>query len=218
MIASDPHLAIVLAGLAAGETVCDAPPGGETAPLLGVMDALGARIRTDRDGTVAITGAGNGCLLQPEAPVSLDMPDQALMVAGIVAPYDMPVHVKCAGGFDVDVLDALLGAFAAMGIQAGADGRQAIVFAGQATANPAIHDAGNWSDPVIAAIVLAALGTPGITRIAHLPRDPAELVRLFARFGAKIDVAASDGDWSLAVTGQIDMLAPAVARAQEDGA
>jgi len=218
MIVSETHLAIMLAGLAAGETVCEVASGSEAATLLGVVEALGARIRGDHDGRVAITGVGNGCLLQPEGPLPLDKPDQALLVAGLVAPYDMPMRVECTGGFSADELDTLVAAFGAMGIQAEADGRHAIAFAGQATSNPAIHDAGKWSNPVIAAIVLAALGTPGITRIGGLSRDPVELVQLFVRFAAAVDVAATNGRWSLAITGQTDIRAPADARAHEDSA
>lgn len=218
MIATETHLAIVLAGLAAGETVCDVPPDGETSPLIGVMDALGARIRVRPDGTIAIAGAGNGCLLQPEAPLSLDMSASALLVAGLVAPYDMATRVACPGGFDTEARASLLGAFGAMGIQASAEGNDEMVFSGQATASPAIHDASGWSDPVVAAITLTALGTPGITRIAYLPRDPAALVETFSRFGAKIDVAASDDRWSFAVTGQTDLRAPADADMQENDA
>ncbi|MCR9122151.1 MAG: hypothetical protein NXH91_07740 [Phyllobacteriaceae bacterium] len=218
MIASETHLSILLAGLAAGETVCDAPPGGETSPLIGVMDALGARIRARPDGAIAITGAGNGCLLQPEAPLSLDLSVSALLVAGLVAPYDMVTRVACPGGFDTEARASLLAAFGAMGIQASAEGNDEIVLSGQATANPAILDARGWSDPVVAAVGLAALGTPGITRIAHLPRDPTVLVATFSRFGARADLAKIDEDWSLAVTGQTDLRAPADAGRQEDDA
>lgn len=219
MIASEPHLSILLAGLAAGETVCDTAPGGEMAPLLGAVGALGARIRPGRSGSAAITGAGNGCLLQPEASLSLTSSDEALLMAGLVAPYDMATRVDCSGGFDTEARASVLAAFGAMGIQAEAEGRDAIVFAGQATATPAIHDADGWCDPVVAAIMLAALGTPGVTRIVHLSRDPAALVAPFSRFGAGIDVAAAeDGRWSLAVTGQTDLRAPADAGRQENSA
>lgn len=219
MIAPDTHLAIILAGLAAGETICEhVPADDDCMAMLGAMNALGARIRAGRNGATMIAGAGNGCLLQPGAPLALNSPDDALLVAGLVAPYDLATRVQCAVGLNGDAVASLLAAFAAMGIQAEAEGDGAIVFAGQATANPAIHDAGNWSEAVIAAIMLTALGTPGITRIDRLSRDPAALVEPFTRFGAVIDIAATDRRWSLAVTGQTDIRAPTDTRTQEDRA
>lgn len=215
MNAPDIHLATILAGLAAGETVCQQGGG---AGLLGAIEALGARVRRHQDGATTITGVGNGCLLQPLTPVSLDASGEALLVAGLVAPYDMATRVVCTGGFDSDRVATLLDALTVMGIQAEAEGRDAIVFAGQAVANPAVHDAAGWGDDLVAAITFTALGTPGVTRIGHLPRDPAPLVETFSRFGARIDVTAADADggWSLAVTGQTDMRAPADAGTKED--
>lgn len=219
MIAPDTHLAIILAGLAAGETICEhVPADDDCMAMLGAIEALGARRLWRGDGTVAIAGVGNGCLLQPEAPLALNSPEDALLVAGLVAPYDLATRVQCAVGLNGDDVASLLAAFAAMGIQAEADGRDAIVFAGQATANPAIHDAGGWSDAAVAAVMLAALGTPGITRVGHLPRNPAGLAEIFVRFGAVIDIAATDRRWSLAVTGQTDIRAPTDTRTQEDRA
>lgn len=200
MTASDDHLDIVLAGLAAGRTLLPSSRSGDR-PLLDAMAALGARIeRTDTG--IAVTGAGNGCLLEPVATLDLEDADAALLVAGFVAPYDMAARIACRSALPDADRDAFLAATAAMGIQASAPDADTVVLAGQASAVPARHACAGWSGTVLRAIALAALNTPGITRLEGEGAAPTGLARRLGAFGAQCRIDDRDGRWSLAVTGQ----------------
>lgn len=204
MTASDDHLDIVLAGLAAGRTLLPSSRSGDH-PLLDAMAALGARIeRTDAG--IAVTGAGNGCLLEPVTTLALEDADAALLVAGLVAPYDMAARIACRSALPDGDRDAFLAATAAMGIQASAPDADTIVLSGQASAVPARHACAGWSETVLRAIALAALNTPGITRLEGEGEGegaaPTALARRLGAFGAQCGIDDREGGWSLAVTGQ----------------
>ncbi len=200
MTESDDHLDIVLAGLAAGRTLLPSARSGDR-PLLDAMAALGARIERTDSG-IAVTGAGNGCLLEPVTTLALENADAALLVAGLVAPYDMAARIACRSGLPDGDRDAFLAATAAMGIQASAPDADTIVLAGQASAVPARHACAGWSQTVLRTIALAALNTPGITRLEGEGAAPTALARRLGAFGAQCGIDHRDGGWSLAVTGQ----------------
>lgn len=200
MSALHDHLTIILAGLAAGQTEVAAP-----APALhgtiAAMQALGARVRPAHDATV-FDGVGNGCLLQPIGTLAFEDPVPSFLVAGLVAPYDMATRIACASAFPATDLSAFLSATAAMGIQGSAPDQATISLQGQPSPAPTAHDAADWSEAVTVAVALAALNTPGITRLEGAGDAPRDLIDLLTRFGVQCELSDTRGRWSFAVTGQ----------------
>lgn len=200
MTVPDAFLDIVLAGLAAGRSPLPLPaPGGRQ--LLDAMAVLGAHVDTARQALI-VTGAGNGCLLQPAGTLEFADANDALVIAGLVAPYDMTARIVCASALPGDDVSAFLSAATAMGIQADLADETTIVLAGQASAVPARHDCSGWSSTVMAAIALAALNTPGITRLEGEGPRPTALAGQLDAFGAQCQIDDRGGGWSLAITGQ----------------
>lgn len=171
---------------------------------MAAMRALGAVAEPDGE-TIVMTGTGNGCLLAADALLVLDDPLPAVLLAGLVAPYDMATQIACTAPVPDGDLAALLDGFSAMGIQAVAPDGSTISLQGQASATPARHDGSHWSEAVTGAIALSALNTPGITRLNGAGPPPQDIATMLGRFGVPCELSAAQGIWSMAIAGQGDV-------------
>ncbi|MBC8129264.1 MAG: 3-phosphoshikimate 1-carboxyvinyltransferase, partial [Rhizobiaceae bacterium] len=87
------HRAFLFGGIAAGQTRVTGLLEGEDVLATGrAMRAMGARIVKEGDGkegTWLVEGTGNGCLLEPEAPLDFgNAGTGARLTMGLVGPYD----------------------------------------------------------------------------------------------------------------------------------
>ena len=84
------HRSFMFGGLAAGETRITGLLEGEDVMRTGeAMRAMGARIEKNGDEWI-IQGVGNGCLLQPEAPLDFgNAGTGSRLTMGLVGTYDM---------------------------------------------------------------------------------------------------------------------------------
>ncbi|WP_306119895.1 MULTISPECIES: hypothetical protein [unclassified Roseitalea] len=212
MSALTDHLRIVLAGLAPGRSTL-APAGrSDVAPTITAMTMLGAQVAT-HGGGLTVHGTGNGCLLAATDALDLGAAlTPGLLIVGLVATYDMATTIRLAGASaDAAELAALAGGLRDHGAQidiGDQDGAVIVQTHGPPTANPALHEAANRSDTVVAALALGALNAPGRTTIAGLTRDPAGLVAPFTAAAAGVSAAsAPQGQHRLTIEGQA-LLAP----------
>lgn len=214
MTALNDHIQVILAGLAATPSgSAFIVPGRKAPQTADAMAALGAR-KTDTHDGVAIVGTGNGCLLQPMGPLVFNADAvPAMLLVGLLAGYDMETAIHCHGPAARDDQQTMVAALRAMGAQLDVDdgASWSVSIARQPGLHPVAHNSQGWSDPVIAAIVLTALNTPGVTTLHRIPNDPASLIGVFARFGVAVDMASDGTDgWTIALTGQCVVRAPGV--------
>src|SRR5690606_24460887 len=84
------HRSLMFGGLASGKTrITGLLEGEDVLRTAEAMRAMGARIER-QDGAWIITGTGNGCLLEPEAPLDFGNAGTGVrLTMGLVGTYDM---------------------------------------------------------------------------------------------------------------------------------
>ena len=216
MAAPDDHLAIILAGLAAGRSlIATGRDDRALAETAAAMAALGAACRPNGAGW-EIAGTGNGCLLEPVRPLTVEAEAApALLLTGLLAACDMPARITCrapVAAHEAGPLAAALGAMGAqLAMEPGPPFRVAI--GRQPSLHPWVHAAAGWSETTVAAVLLAALNTPGTTRLKAAGAAPRAAAECLSRFGVDCGLAAADGLWSLAVRGRSALKGPGTAAA-----
>ncbi|HMC92984.1 MAG TPA: 3-phosphoshikimate 1-carboxyvinyltransferase [Allosphingosinicella sp.] len=198
------HRALMLSAMARGTSRIDGLSEGEDVrATAAALRAMGVRI--DREGGGwTVDGVGTGCLLQPRA--ALDMGNSGTstrLLMGLVASH--PITATFTGDASLSrrpmarVVDPLrrLGTT----IDASPGGRLPLRVRGLCPAVPLTHRMSVASAQVKSAILLAALNTPGVTRVIEpVPtRDHSE--RMLKAFGADISV---DGE-EIALRGEAEM-------------
>lgn len=180
------HLAVVLGGIAAGETrLSNLNADAGISRTIDAMAAMGAIVRNDGDDLI-IKGTGNGALLQ--SAHALDFSDAsigAILTLGLAGTYDMETSFA---GILRETLEPVIAAIGQMGLQRRGD----FTFSGAKRSNPITYRLSDAAPEVTAAILLAALNAPGITTVIEdVPSDSAVL-DLFAAFGATIEAKTDD--------------------------
>lgn len=185
------RLALLVGGLASGETRLAGLPGDEDTAAAGrAMRAMGARI--EREGDLwRIAGTGNGCLLAPQAPLDFGNAGAACRLAmGLAGVYDFPSVFTGDAALSRSPMDDILDPLRQMGVQASAaaGGRLPVTLAGPGTANPISYRLPKASAGVKAALLLAGLNAPGVTTVVEPEATPDHAERMLAAFGAELSV------------------------------
>lgn len=216
MAALDDHLAIILAGLAAGRCIVTAGRDDRAlAETAAAMAALGAVCRPNGAGW-EIVGTGNGCLLEPVRPLTVEVEaTPALLLTGLLAACDMPARITCRAPVAAEEAGPLAAALGAMGAQLAMEPGPPfrVAIRRQPSLHPWVHVAAGWSETTVAAVLLAALNTPGTTRLKAADAAPRAAADRLSRFGVDCGLAAADGLWSLAVRGRRALKGPGAAAA-----
>jgi 3-phosphoshikimate 1-carboxyvinyltransferase len=185
------HRALMLAALAPGRSRIEGlSKGSDVAATAAALEAMGVGIEASGT-TVEVDGVGIGALLQPEG--ALDMGNSgtsARLLMGLVASH--PIRATFTGDSSLcrrpmrRVIEPLRRTGAEF-IAAPGD-RLPLTVRGVCPSVPALHRLEIASAQVKSALLLAALNTPGVTRVVEpVPtRDHSE--RLLRRFGAEIAV------------------------------
>ncbi len=202
------HLAPFLhvRGLASGETRITGLLEGEDVINTGrAMQAMGAKIRKDGDVWI-IDGVGNGCLLEPEAPLDFgNAGTGARLTMGLVGTYDMKTSFIGDASLSKRPMGRVLNPLREMGVQVeAADGdRMPLTLIGPRTANPITYRVPMASAQVKSAVLLAGLNTPGVTTVVEpvMTRDHTE--KMLQGFGADLTVETDkDGVRHIRIAGQ----------------
>lgn len=185
------HRAFMFGGLANGKTRITGLLEGEDVLATGrAMQAMGARV-VKEDGVWTIDGVGNGCLLEPEAPLDFGNAGTGVrLTMGLVGPY----HFKAAFTGDASLsarpMGRVLDPLRLMGVQVeAADGdRLPVTLMGPPIAAPISYRVPMPSAQVKSAVLLAGLNAPGITTVIEpvMTRDHTE--KMLAGFGAQLQI------------------------------
>ncbi len=185
------HRSFMFGGLASGETRITGLLEGEDVINTGrAMQAMGAKIAKDGDVWV-IQGTGNGCLLQPEAPLDFgNAGTGARLTMGLVGAYAMRTTFIGDASLSKRPMGRVLNPLREMGVQVDASegDRLPLTLRGPKVAAPIIYRVPMASAQVKSAVLLAGLNTPGITTVIEpvMTRDHTE--KMLQGFGANLSV------------------------------
>jgi 3-phosphoshikimate 1-carboxyvinyltransferase len=186
------HRSFMFGGLASGETRITGLLEGEDVMRTGeAMKAMGAKI-DKRGGEWIISGVGNGCLLEPAAPLDFgNAGTGSRLTMGLVGTYDMKTIFVGDASLSKRPMGRVLDPLRQMGVQvleAAPGDRMPITLRGPRHAAPISYRVPMASAQVKSAVLLAGLNTPGITTVIEpvMTRDHTE--KMLKGFGAKLEV------------------------------
>jgi len=191
------HRSFMFGALASGETRITGLLEGEDVMRTGeAMKAMGARIEK-RGAEWIISGVGNGCLLQPEAPLDFgNAGTGSRLTMGLVGTYDMETTFIGDASLSKRPMGRVLDPLRLMGVQvlnAASGDRMPLTLRGPRMAAPISYRVPMASAQVKSAVLLAGLNTPGITTVIEpvMTRDHTE--KMLQGFGAKLEVTTDGG-------------------------
>ena len=201
------HRSFMFGGLAAGRTRISGLLEGEDVLRTGdAMRAMGARIEKRGDEWI-IDGVGNGCLLQPIAPLDFgNAGTGSRLTMGLVGTYDMETTFTGDASLTKRPMGRVLDPLREMGTQviSSAPGdRMPLTLRGPKRAAPISYRVPMASAQVKSAVLLAALNTPGVTTVVEpvMTRDHTE--KMLAGFGAEIEIQTdADGVRHIRIEGE----------------
>ncbi|MFC6490746.1 3-phosphoshikimate 1-carboxyvinyltransferase [Nitratireductor sp. GCM10026969] len=210
------HRALMFGGLAAGETRVTGLLEGEDVLRTGeAMKAMGAAIARDGPAWV-IQGTGNGCLLEPQAPLDFgNAGTGSRLTMGLVGTYDMTTRFIGDASLSKRPMARVLDPLRQMGTQvleAREGDRLPITLRGPKHAAPITYRVPMPSAQVKSAVLLAGLNTPGVTTVVEpvMTRDHTE--KMLAGFGAAIEVETdSQGARHIRLEGQATLTGQEIA-------
>ena len=202
------HRAIMLGSLAIGETrISNLLEGEDVLASAAAMRALGAKIERDGDDWI-VHGAGVGSLLQPQT--ALDMGNSgtsARLLMGVLASHHIKATLTGDASLSRRPMARVIEPLSAMGAQFACSGgnKLPLIISGAAAPVPLEYRLPIPSAQVKSAILLAALNTPGTTRIIEpVPtRDHSE--RMLRAFGANLFVEENEGERVVSLHGPADL-------------
>ena len=204
------HRALMLGGLALGETVITGLLEGEDVlRTAAAMRALGAEVIRDGEGHWRVYGAGIRGLKEPEEVLDLgNSGTGARLLMGAIAPQRMTAFFTGDASLRRRPMGRVLEPLQEMGARAvtRAGGRLPLALTGGALL-PITYRLAVASAQVKSAILLAGLGTPGRTTIlcGEETRDHTE--RMLCHLGAKVTTTRDDdGRFAVAVEGMPELV------------
>ncbi len=200
------HRSFMFGGLASGITRITGLLEGEDVINTGkAMSAMGAKIEKNGKEWI-IHGTGNGCLLQPEAPLDFgNAGTGSRLTMGLVGVYDMDTTFIGDASLQCRPMRRVLDPLRQMGVQvSAADGdRMPLTLRGPKTSVPISYRVPMASAQVKSAVLLAGLNTPGITTVIEpvMTRDHTE--KMLKGFGVNLEVTTDkDGVRHIQIEGQ----------------
>ncbi|MFU0504324.1 3-phosphoshikimate 1-carboxyvinyltransferase [Pseudaminobacter sp. NGMCC 1.201702] len=201
------HRSFMFGGLASGETRITGLLEGEDVLRTGeAMKAMGAHLEK-RGPEWVIQGTGNGCLLEPAAPLDFgNAGTGSRLTMGLVGTYDMETTFIGDASLSGRPMGRVLDPLREMGVQvlkAAPGDRMPITLRGPKHAAPITYRVPMASAQVKSAVLLAGLNTPGITTVVEpvMTRDHTE--KMLQGFGANLEVETDkDGVRHIRIEGQ----------------
>ncbi len=203
------HRALMFAGLAVGtSTITGLLEGEDVLATAAAMRAFGAQILRRDDGTWTVDGVGVGSLLEPSQ--ALDMGNSGTstrLLMGLAASHAITTTFVGDASLSRRPMGRVIEPLSLMGagFEASAGGTLPLLLRGAAPAVPITYRLPVASAQVKSAVLLAGLGTPGITRVIEpVPtRDHTE--RMLAGFGAQLEVGEENGETVISIHGEADL-------------
>jgi 3-phosphoshikimate 1-carboxyvinyltransferase len=204
------HRALMLSALAVGQSrITGLLEGEDVLATAAAMRAMGAIIERGQDGVWTVNGVGVGSLLQPSG--ALDMGNSGTstrLLMGLVASHPITATFTGDASLSKRPMARVTEPLGLMGADftSSPGERLPLMVRGIYPAVPITYTLPVASAQVKSAILLAALNTPGITRVVEpvATRDHSE--RMLAGFGADVSVeTAADGVRTISIVGEAEL-------------
>lgn len=203
------HRALMLSALAVGESRIEGLLEGEDVlATAAAMRAMGATINRGDDGIWRVSGVGIGGLLQPQSALEMgNSGTSTRLLMGLVASHPITATFTGDASLSSRPMKRVIDPLASMGADftATSGDRLPLMVRGICPAVPITYELPVASAQVKSAILLAALNTPGTTKVIEpvATRDHSE--RMLAGFGADIRVEQSDRGKIISLTGEAEL-------------
>lgn len=203
------HRALMLAALAVGESrIQGLLEGEDVLATAAAMRSMGAAIERSDNGAWTIHGVGVGGLLQPSQALDMDNSGTSTrLLMGLVASHPITAAFTGDASLSLRPMARVIEPLSRMGadITASPGGKLPLMVRGLCPAVPIAYTLPVASAQVKSAILLAALNTPGVTRVVEpVPtRDHSE--RMLAGFGADLSVEDSPEGRVISLTGEAEL-------------
>jgi 3-phosphoshikimate 1-carboxyvinyltransferase len=209
------HRALMLGALAIGETTISGLLEAEDViNTARAMAALGALVERWRDGSWHVHGVGTGGFRSPDNPIDFGNSGTGVrLAAGLIATSPLLVRLTGDASLRKRPMGRIIAPLERMGARfdSADGGRLPLTLTGARDPVPIVYELPVASAQVKSAVLLAGLNAPGTTTVIEpvATRDHTE--RMLKGFGASIDVAEIDGRRHIAVTGERELRATALA-------
>ena len=209
------HRALMLGALAVGETVITGLLEAEDVMnTAAAMRAFGATVVRDDDGVWRVRGLGVGGLLEPAGIVDFGNAGTGVrLTMGLAAAQPIAVTFTGDASLIKRPMGRVLEPLSEMGVEviARSGGRLPLTMRGPRLPLPITYTLPVPSAQVKSAVLLAGLGTPGITTVVEpvFTRDHTE--RMLKGFGADIEISPdSSGGRRIALVGRPELKPQAI--------
>lgn len=203
------HRSLMLSALAVGESRVEGLLEGEDVlATAAAMRAMGATIERGDDAIWRIHGVGVGGLLQPSQALEMgNSGTSTRLLMGLVASHPITATFTGDASLSSRPMARVTVPLAQMGasFEASPGTRLPLMVRGACPAVPIDYELPVASAQVKSAVLLAALNTPGITRVIEpVPtRDHSE--RMLAGFGAQLTVEQGSRGRVISLTGEAEL-------------
>ena len=203
------HRALMLSALAIGESrISGLLEGEDVLATAAAMRAMGAEIVRGEDGIWTVHGVGVGGLLQPQGALEMgNSGTSTRLLMGLLSSHNLTAAFTGDASLSKRPMGRVIDPLSQMGAEffSSPGGRLPLMMRGACPALPIEYRLPVASAQVKSAIILAALNTPGITRVIEpvATRDHSE--RMLAGFGADLSVELVDGVRIISIRGEADL-------------
>jgi 3-phosphoshikimate 1-carboxyvinyltransferase len=210
------HRALILGGLAMGETIITGLLLGEDVlRTAAAMKALGARVDAGQgDGAWKVVGGGIGALTEPDD--ILDMGNSgtgARLMAGVLAAYPFTSIMTGDASLRRRPMQRVITPLSQCGatFMARAGGRLPMAITGSPLMLPLTYDSPVASAQIKSAVLLAGLHAPGATTVTEPAASRDHTERMFRHFGVEVETStARNGAYTARVVGQPEITGRAI--------
>ena len=205
------HRAVMLAGLARGETRIEGLlESDDVMASVAAMRALGAGIARAGDGLWSVRGCGNGALLDPDGPLDLgNSGTGARLLMGLVAGQGLRAAFTGDASLRKRPMGRVLAPLHLMGARVleGAEGHcLPLTLQGTAPAIPIRYRLPVASAQVKSAILLAGVNAIGTTSVIEPAATRDHTERMLRHFGAEVSIEAGEDGRHIGVAGEADLV------------
>jgi 3-phosphoshikimate 1-carboxyvinyltransferase len=205
------HRALMLGGLAAGETrITGLLEGDDVHATAAALRALGVTVVREAPGSWTVSGVGVGGLAEPSQVLEMgNSGTAARLLLGVLATHNLIAFMTGDHSLVKRPMARVTGPLSRMGADfVTRGGRLPLVVRGAANPIPIVHRMEVASAQVKSAVLLAGLSAPGETTVIEpiATRDHTE--RMLRHFGGRVSTGLlEDGATAITVQGQPELIA-----------
>lgn len=205
------HRAVMLAGLARGETRIEGLlESDDVKASIAAMRALGVGIRKTGDETWSVTGCGNGALLDPDGPLDLGNSGTGVrLLMGLTSGQGLRAAFTGDASLRKRPMDRVLGPLKLMGariVEGGENNCLPLTLQGTAPAIPIRYPLPVASAQVKSAVLLAGVNAMGTTTVIEPSPTRDHTERMLRHFGADITIEVRNDRCYISVSGEADLV------------